>query len=502
MLFHAPEFVFGFLPLTVIGFFVLARAGTNQAAIAWLVVLSLVFYAWGTAAHLLLIAGSVVFNFAVGTAIRRQIATEGAPIAARRLTAVGVVGNLAVLGVFKYFDFFIVNLNALSGSEIATQRLILPLAISFFTLQQIAYLVDVYRGRADEPSFLHYCLFVTFFPQLIAGPIVHHSEMLPQFRRAEAFRFRADDFSEGLTIFLLGLFKKAVIADSLASFADPVFAAVDQGEAPTFYAAWTATLAFSFQIYFDFSAYSDMAIGLARMFSIRLPMNFESPYRASGIIEFWRRWHMTLSRFLRDYVYVPLGGNRHGRPRRYGNLMATMLIGGLWHGAAWTFVVWGGLHGLYLIVNHFWRYLMNRTTGRTMGDSRIGRLFFGMVTFLAVTIAWVFFRAQTFDGAIRMLEGMAGMNGAPLPSQLMNAVPALSWIATSAVNIPLLGGGYLIGFIELCGLLVLAGAVVFLGTNLHHMKQSHRVLLLIPTLVFSVQRVLVGDATEFIYFRF
>lgn len=502
MLFHAPEFVFGFLPLTLIVFFLVARAGSNQAAVAWLVVMSLVFYAWGTAAHLLLIAGSVVFNYVIGAAIRRQMVSDRSVVMARRLVVIGIAANLLALGVFKYFDFFIVNLNALSGTEITTQRLVLPLAISFFTLQQVAYLVDVYRRRADEPSFLHYCLFVTFFPQLIAGPIVHHSEMLPQFRRAEAFRFRSDDFSEGLTIFLLGLFKKAVIADALAGFADPVFAAVDQGAAPTFYAAWTATLAFSFQIYFDFSAYSDMAIGLARMFSIRLPMNFESPYRAAGIIEFWRRWHMTLSRFLRDYVYVPLGGNRYGRPRRYGNLMMTMLIGGLWHGAAWTFVVWGGLHGLFLIANHFWRYARQRLTGQAVGDSRAGRLVGGAVTFVAVSVAWVFFRAQTFDGAVRMLEGMAGMNGAPLPAQLMNAVPALSWIATSAVNIPLLGGGYLLGFIDMCGLLALAVAIVFLGTNLHHMKQSHRVLLLVPTLVFSMQRVLVGDASEFIYFRF
>ena len=293
-----------------------------------------------------------------------------------------------------------------------------------------------------------------------------------------------------------------MIADALAGFADPVFAAVDQGAQPSFYAAWTATLAFSFQIYFDFSAYSDMAIGLARMFSIRLPMNFESPYRAGGIIEFWRRWHMTLSRFLRDYVYVPLGGNRQGRPRRYGNLMMTMLIGGLWHGAAWTFVVWGGLHGLFLIANHFWRYGRQRLTGQAVGDSRAGRLVGGAITFVAVSVAWVFFRAQTFDGAVRMLEGMAGIHGAPLPAQIIDAVPALSWIATSGVNIPLLGGGFLLGFIDLCGLLALAAGIAFLGTNVHHMKQSHRVLLLVPTLVFSIQRVLVGDASEFIYFRF
>ena len=502
MLFHAPEFVFGFLPLTVIVFFLVAHAGSNQAAIAWLVVMSLVFYAWGTAAHLLLIAGSVVFNYVFGVAIRRQVASDRTAAIGRHLTALGVVANLLLLGVFKYYDFFVANLNALSGTEITMQRLILPLAISFFTLQQIAYLVDVYRGRAQEPSFLHYCLFVTFFPQLIAGPIVHHSEMLPQFRREGAFRFHADDFAEGLTIFLLGLFKKAVIADAMADFADPVFAAVDGGETPSFYAAWAATLAFSFQIYFDFSAYSDMAIGLARMFSIRLPMNFESPYRAAGIIEFWRRWHMTLSRFLRDYLYIPLGGNRQGRPRRYGNLMLTMLIGGLWHGAAWTFVVWGGLHGLYLIVNHVWRYLRVRLTGRETGDGLAGRYVGTAVTFLAVSVAWVFFRAQTFDGAVRMLEGMAGIHGAPLPSQLVEAVPALSWIATSSGGVPLLAGGSLIGFIELCGLLALAGGVAFLGQNLHHMKQTHRIILLVPTVVFALQRVLVGDATEFIYFRF
>jgi alginate O-acetyltransferase complex protein AlgI len=327
----------------------------------------------------------------------------------------GVSANLALLGYFKYANFFVDNLNLVADTGFTLEKIVLPLAISFFTFQQISFLVDAYDGQTREYSFLHYCLFVTFFPQLIAGPIVHHREMLPQFAKDAIYIFKHEHLAVGTFIFVLGLFKKVMLADNIAQYATPVFDAAEHGVALTFYEAWGGAFAYSLQLYFDFSGYSDMAIGLARMFGIRLPLNFYSPYKAHNIIEFWRRWHMTLSRFLRDYVYIPLGGNRNGRLRRHLNLMITMLVGGLWHGAGWTFVAWGALHGVYLVINHAWRGI-RATLGHDLSiQSPVGRTISMLLTFLAVSVAWVFFRAASFQGAAEMLRAMAGINGIALP---------------------------------------------------------------------------------------
>ena len=502
MLFHSSEFLLGFLPITLLIFFATNRLWGNRAGISWLLAASLTFYAWGTFAHLGLIVCSIILNYLLGLEIRKR-QRLGPPQTAKTIVAFGVCLNIAILGYFKYFNFFAGNISYLFGEDFVFTKIILPLAISFFTLQQIAYLVDAYRGTTDEHSFLHYALFVTFFPQLIAGPIVRHSEILPQFRSARAFQFSSEAFSTGLTIFLLGVFKKVVLASSLGAYATPAFDAVALGARPDFYSAWSATLAFSFQIYFDFSAYSDMAIGLARMFSINLPMNFDSPYRATNIIDFWRRWHITLSRFLRDYIYIPFGGNRRGQVRRFVNLSATMLIGGLWHGAAWMFVIWGGLHGLYLIVNHSWRHVRRDRAGRGRQPGLVSRVIGGSLTFVAVTVAWVFFRSENVASAIRMLEGMLGFNGAPLPAQLVELLPFLHWIAMPQTVIPLLGGGTIIGFAVLCGLLALSSIVVFCSPNLHRMSQRTRLLLLVPTVGLVLHEVGFGaGASEFIYFRF
>jgi len=322
----------------------------------------------------------------------------------RRLVGgIGVALNLAALGYFKYANFFIENVDALFGVPLPLSSVILPIGISFFTFQQIAYLVDVMRGAPVERDLVSYTLFVAFFPHLIAGPLVHHAEMIPQFRRGRSVGLPLM-IARGIAIFVVGLFKKVVIADSLAQLVSPVFAHADAGGSVTTSWAWLATLAYTLQIYFDFSGYSDMAIGLALLFGIRLPVNFRSPYRAASIIEFWRRWHITLSRFLRDYLYVPLGGNRRGQSRRYVNLMVTMLLGGLWHGAAWTFVIWGGLHGLYLALNHLWRAATDRRIVSTVLTRAAGWL----ATLLAVVFAWVFFRAGTLAGAWRMVVALVG----------------------------------------------------------------------------------------------
>lgn len=364
---------------------------------------------------------------------------------AKLILTLGVSLNLSVLGYFKYADFFVTNLNVAIGTHFDFADIALPLAISFFTFQQIAFLVDSYKGITQEYRFSHYALFVTFFPQLIAGPIVHHKEMLPQFIRKESLKPHINNIVIGLTIFFFGLFKKVILADGVAQYATPVFNAAANGGTPSFFVAWGGALAYTMQLYFDFSGYSDMAIGSARTFGIRLPLNFHSPYKATSIAEFWRRWHITLSRFLRNYVYIAMGGNRRGETRRYFNLLATMLIGGLWHGAGWTFVVWGGLHGLYLVINHLWNKLQVLLSLSHLTYSRLYKMFAWLLTFLAVVVGWVFFRAIDFDSALVILEGMAGFNGVALPNGLLARLgSAGEWLKTAGVSVDLGGGAILV----------------------------------------------------------
>jgi alginate O-acetyltransferase complex protein AlgI len=409
MLFSSTIFVFAFLPITLLVFMALARAPSRLPAVAWLAGCSVVFYAWSTLPHLAVLGGSIVGNYLFARIL-----------AARRTKALLVVGlgaNLAVLCVFKYLDFFVHSVAAVAHLPAPDLALALPLAISFFTFQQIAYLVDVHGGRPPAPNFAYYALFVTFFPHLVAGPILHHADIIPQFQKTETFRFSRFNLLLGVAIFSVGLYKKVMLADGIALYVAPGFESV--GAHPPLFLAWSGALAYALQIYFDFSGYSDMAIGLGRIFGVRLPLNFHSPYKAENIVSFWRRWHMTLSRFLRDYLYVPLGGNRKGRFRRYGNLMITMLLGGLWHGAAWTFVIWGGLHGLYLVVNHVWHGVRRRAFGWDGRSSTIvGRWLGRGLTLLAVVVAWVFFRAKDLGAALSVLHGMAGLNGVDTMSAL------------------------------------------------------------------------------------
>jgi alginate O-acetyltransferase complex protein AlgI len=403
MLFNSYSFLLGFLPVTLLVFFALGRKGERRLAIAWLVAASLFFYGWWNPAYLGLIVASILFNYSIGTVLgdgRRQIATR------KLALALAISLNLAALAYYKYANFFLQNLNAALGTGYGPTNIILPLGISFFTFTQIAFLVDAYRGEAREYNFLHYALFVTYFPHLIAGPVLHHKEMMPQFGHAHIFRFDALNFSAGLTYFVLGLFKKAILADGIAVFSGPVFAAAAEGLPLSSLDAWGGALSYTFQLYFDFSGYSDMAIGLALMIGIRLPLNFHSPYKAVNIIEFWRRWHMTLSRFLRDYLYIPLGGNRKGEVRRYANLAVTMLLGGLWHGAGWTFVIWGGLHGLYLMANHGWQVMRRRLGHDPQTSTRWGRCLSAILTFVAVLVAWVYFRSNSLETADHFLKSM------------------------------------------------------------------------------------------------
>ena len=408
MLFNSYEFLFLFLPLTLAVFHLLGRQH-RRLALAWLTLTSLWYYGWWNPRYLVLIVASMLANYALG----RLLSRKDWPDEARRwLLGAGIAANLALLGYYKYAGFLAVNLGALTGHDWRLGDILLPVGISFFTFQQIAFLVDAYRVGDVERDFVNYCLFVTFFPQLIAGPIVHHAEMLPQFQ--QELRVRRRNLAVGAAIFSIGLCKKVVIADTLATLGAPVFRDADAGLPLTLLEAWAGVLAYTLQLYFDFSGYSDMAIGGARLFGIRLPLNFHSPYRADSIIEFWRRWHMTLSRFLRDYLYIPLGGNRRGPARRAVNVLVTMLLGGLWHGAGWTFVLWGGLHGVYLVVNQAWRTLKERL-GWTAAPRWWERAGARTLTFLAVVVGWVFFRAETWRGATHLLACLGGRDGLALP---------------------------------------------------------------------------------------
>lgn len=401
MLFNSPQYIFLFLPLVVIIYYLLNHYRLTTAGKAWLVFASLFFYGYWESSYLLLILASILVNYSTGIALRRSCygGDDGRHRPRRKALMVwGVSFNLGLLGWFKYVDFFIANINLAFDANLAPLYIILPLAISFFTFQQIAYLADCYQGDTREYDFLNYCLFVTFFPQLIAGPIVHHREMMPQFSSIRTKVLDWRNITTGLFIFFVGLFKKVVIADGCAVWANAGF----DGDAPLrFVEAWGASLSYSFQLYYDFSGYSDMAIGAALMLNIRLPVNFNSPYKAINIQDFWRRWHMTLSRWLRDYVYIPLGGNRKGNVRTYLNIMLTFLLGGLWHGAGWTFVVWGALHGAALAIQRFWQH-----TG-----VRINVYLAWLITFMFLNLTWVFFRATSFEDALRVLRGMAGLNG-------------------------------------------------------------------------------------------
>lgn len=393
MLFNSYVFIFVFLPVTFFVYFYLNSLRLTEASKAFLVLSSLFFYSWWNIAYLPIILASMLFNYVIGISLSKE--REHRRVSKKVLLTIGIIANVALLAYFKYADFLIGNINLALGSQVSLLHLALPLAISFFTFQQIAYLVDSYRGETKEYDFLNYANFVAFFPQLIAGPIVHHQEMMPQFASMRNKVIRYKNIAMGLFIFSMGLFKKVIIADTFAVWATAGF---DQAQVLNMAEAWVTSLSYTFQLYFDFSGYTDMAIGAALLFNIKLPINFNSPYKATSIQDFWRRWHMTLSRFLRDYVYIPLGGNRKGEFRTYTNLIATFLIGGIWHGAGWTFVFWGLLHGIAIVIHRAWNQM----------GMRMNRLLAWFITFNFLNITWVFFRAKEWEDALKVLKGMFG----------------------------------------------------------------------------------------------
>ena len=411
MLFNSFSFIVCFLPIVLLVFYTLARWRKLKLAIAFLLASSLFFYGYWEPAYLPVLIGSIAVNYILGQRIQRIQRKTPRSKTARQLMQIGIAINLGLLGYYKYAGFFVTNLNSAIGTHLPSPTIALPLAISFYSFTQIAYLIDADRGQAHDYDPIVYGLFITFFPQLIAGPILRHDQLIPELEQKRIFVFSRRNATIGITMFILGLAKKVLIADTLSPWVGDVF---DQSATVSFYQAWFGALAYTLQLYFDFSGYSDMAVGLGRMFNVKIPINFDSPYQARSIADFWRRWHITLSDFLRDYLYIPLGGNRNGEVRRYINLFLTMLLGGLWHGAGWTFVAWGGLHGVYLVMHQLW------ARGRCWSPEWLGR----GVTFVAVVMAWVLFRATEFRQAQDLLFAMLGGRG----FEVSLALPIAVWM--------------------------------------------------------------------------
>jgi alginate O-acetyltransferase complex protein AlgI len=435
MIFSSSAFILGFLPLVYIGFLVCHLLKWRSAVIYWLIGSSLFFYGWWNPRYLILIGVLIAANFGVS----RAIAGETDVRVRKAWLLAGLTLNIGTLLYYKYTNFLLQNVNALTGWHLAIGTIILPLGISFFTFQKIAFLIDIYHGRVKQVAFSEYCLFVLFFPQLIAGPIVHHSEVVPQFRKLHEHRVNWDNVVLGLSIFFIGLFKKVVFADTLAAEdVNPVFAVTGHGAVPLFLEAWGSVVGYTLEIYFDFSGYSDMAIGAALLFGIRLPQNFNSPFKAASIIEFWSRWHITLTRFLTAYIYNPLNlrltrrrlakglKGFGGKNTTVGALvtllvfptMLTMFISGCWHGAGYTFIVWGLLHGSYLTANHSWRLLAQRRWPDRERYKRVMQPLGVVLTFACVLVSMAFFRAHSVTEAFTLLRSMCGFDGIQLPEVL------------------------------------------------------------------------------------
>jgi alginate O-acetyltransferase complex protein AlgI len=476
MLFNTYEFFLIFLPVVFVGYFYLTSKRLIVGSKVWLVSSSLFFYSWWDVHYLPLLLLSMFINFGIGTALidvdtKHILRSKKAPIK-RVLIFIGIAFNLGFLGYFKYTDFLLDNFNGIFGADVPLPNIILPLAISFFTFQQIAYLVDSYRSETKEYDLLSYMLFVSFFPQLIAGPIVHHKEMMPQFASVRNMTKQYRNILLGLSIFTIGLFKKVVIADSFAVWSTEGF---DHSQSLNFFQAWATSLSYSMQLYFDFSGYVDMAIGVALLFNIRLPSNFNSPYKAKDIQDFWRRWHMTLSRFLRDYVYIPLGGNRNSNILTYRNLFLTFLLGGIWHGAGWGFVIWGVLHGLAVVVNRLWKSFGIKINGWMAW----------FITFNFVNLAWVFFRAKDFDDAIKVIRGMLSF------SEILPSLKTEVFIMPD-INVVLL--------LIVTSIALYYGDIINTNKKLMNTKRS---VFVVSTLFFiCLLKINSTEVSEFLYFEF
>lgn len=481
MLFNSFEFIFVFLPIIFVGYFILNKINFTISKL-WLLCGSLFFYSWWNPIYLPLILSSLVVNFTIGTLLGK----DRIQWKRKLILTAGVIFNVGLLGYFKYYDFFVNNLNLAFGTNFNILHLVLPLAISFYTFQQIGYLVDSYRFETKGYRFLNYALFVSFFPQLIAGPIVHHGQVIPQFEDRLNRKLNYKNIGSGMFIFSIGLFKKVAIADTFSIWVTNGYNIADQ---LTFIDAWMTSLSYTFQLYFDFSGYSDMAIGLGLLFNIALPLNFNSPYKALHIQDFWRRWHMTLSNFLTRYVYIPLGGNRKSEMRTYTNILIVFFISGIWHGAGWTFVAWGLMHGIASVIHRWW----------SQKGFTLHKMIAWFVTFQFVNATWVFFRAPTFDVALNVLKGMLGFNGFSIPEEF-SQIDFLKGIVANFYKFPLADGFVIPAVAVFLGLLI-----TIFAKNASELKDRLRPNILYAAFasglfvysVFQLQKV-----SEFLYFNF
>ncbi len=492
MLFNSFPFIFVFLPLCLGIYFGLGRWESKSLSKGWLLATSLIFYGYWNITFVPLLLFSVGVNFILG---RLLVQITEKRKKKRGILFIGIIFNLGLIGYYKYAEFLLLclpfpQMAESNSQDLGLSKIILPLAISFYTFQQIAYLVDSYLDRTPVYSLLDYGLFVIFFPQLIAGPIVHHQEIIPQFNRMRNLLFSHQNFVLGCVAFVIGLFKKVIVADNLSGWVSLPF---NHAQELSFIEAWTAALSYTFQLYFDFSGYCDMALGLGLMLNVHLPINFNSPYKATSVIDFWRRWHITLSNFLRDYLYIPLGGNRLGEGRRVVNLMATMLLGGLWHGAGWTYVFWGGLHGLYLSLNHVWR-----KTG-----IKLPQALAWVITFLAVILGWVFFRSNSLSDAFSIIKAMSGWDGILLPGKFRNSLGSLESFGVHFNELPTLE--YFPGGQESLGILFgLTLWVVFLPNTqelINKFQPRWWWSLLLGSLA-GLTLLSMNRVSEFLYFQF
>ncbi len=490
MLFNSYVFIFCFLPVAIIIYFYLNKLRLPQASTSWLVFASLFFYSWWNIAYLPLILTSVLFNFSITRIISTYEEAKKNFFSKKSIFLFGLIFNLGLLGYFKYMDFFIENINLAVGTNLPLLQLTLPLAISFFTLQQIAFLVDSYEGLAKEGNFLDYAVFVTFFPQLIAGPIVHHSEMMPQFSKLRNKVLNYKNIADGLALFSIGLFKKVVIADTFAIWANAGF---DDLQTLSFLEAWMTSLAYTFQLYFDFSGYTDMALGIALIFNIKLPLNFNSPLKKTGMIDFWKNWHMTLTNFITTYIYTPI--NRSYRRLTFHKAMwatfLTFLIAGLWHGASWMFVIFGALHGIGVVVNHYWKKT----------KIKISKVLAWFITFNFVNFTFVFFRAHDMADAIKVLKGMAGLGGFSLPDMIASKLPVLKEHGLEFQ--PFMET---IKFSWLIFLYILLAFLVVLGfknsVDLIRQHQRSYKTAFVSSLLFFIGVISMNRTSEFLYFNF
>ncbi len=482
MLFNSYEFIFLYLPITFLLFFVLAKNRGMRIATFWLTTASFFFYGWWDYRYVPLLFASICFNYYIGRHIERSKRGKG-------WLVFGITGNLLLLGGFKYTGFFLDTVNMLMGTTLFdVPRIVLPLGISFFTFTQTAYLVDIYRRETRNEGFLTYCEFVTIFPHLIAGPIISHKKMMPQFTDEYNFSVNWRNMAIGSCLFAMGLFKKVVIADRLSPWVADAFARPD---ILTFLEAWIGAISYTFQLYFDFSGYSEMAIGLGLMFNLELPMNFNSPYQATSMIDFWRRWHMTLGEWVRDYLYIPMGGNRQGELQKMRNLFVSMLLIGLWHGAGWSFVFWGGLHGFFLMINHQWRRL----------GGNLPSFVNWVLTFLCVVVCWVFFRAENFRDAIVMLRAMVDVGNITLPSGSI-AYEYFGFLHNYGIQFVESSRVFPLRFVVLIGLVVLLAVLpnpqILVGKSFRaDWKWS-----IATTLALVISILFIAKDSPFLYFQF